>query len=423
MLKKRIVSSVLALCLLICLLPQPALAVEAEPADEQPRAVYTSTYIIRSVSDLLELAELCRLDSWSRGCLVALDADLDLSDTAFSGIPTFGGCFDGGGHTITGFTVETSGSYQGFFRYIQPGATVKDLHIQGDVACSGSTVGGIAGSNSGNIIGCSFTGNVSGTDAIGGIAGCNETAGVVESCSVQGSVHGSHFIGGMTGKNSGVIRNCENHAAINASAPQNTVRLEDITLENITNTEAAITATDFGGIAGSSSGVIRSCTNRGTVGYLSMGYNAGGIAGSQTGFITQCQNYGTVYARKEAGGIVGQMEPSNILQYSVDTLQVLQGHMEELGSLTSAAGYHAAAGGNQLSGHLDTLKGQAGTASDAIRTLLEQLQNGGLPDTDNVNAAISTLSTTISGMSATMGKMGSSCRLSLRYYRRSDVYA
>ena len=39
-------------------------------------------------------------------------------------------------------------------------------------------------------------------------------------------------------------------------------------------------------------------------------------------------NYGTVNARKEGGGIVGQMEPSSVLQYNQDTLQELQGELD-----------------------------------------------------------------------------------------------
>ncbi len=54
-----------------------------------------------------------------------------------------------------------------------------------------------------------------------------------------------------------------------------------------------------------------------------MGYNVGGIVGSQTGYIEGCVNYGTVYARKEGGGIVGQMEPAAPCFYTKDTLQEL----------------------------------------------------------------------------------------------------
>ena len=72
--------------------------------------------------------------------------------------------------------------------------------------------------------------------------------------------------------------------------------------------------------------------NRGAVGYQHVGYNVGGIAGDQSGYIEGCENYGPVQGRKEAGGIVGQMEPQTVLQYGEDTLQRVQRQMNALKS-------------------------------------------------------------------------------------------
>ena len=103
--------------------------------------------------------------------------DIDLSDSGFAPIPTFGGYFDGGGYTIVGLNITNSGSQQGLFRYVQSGGTVENLHVLGNITPSGSksTIGGIVGDNSGVINNCSFDGTVSGSYAVGGIVGINRS--------------------------------------------------------------------------------------------------------------------------------------------------------------------------------------------------------------------------------------------------------
>lgn len=333
---------------------------------------------LTSADDLLQLAENCRLDSWSLDKTVYLDADIDLTGTDFDGIPSFGGLWEGQGHTISGLTLTDEGSVQGLFRYIQTEGTVRRTTVTGTVQPGGSRaeVGGIAGQNAGTIEDCRFEGTATGTTEVGGIAGVNTADGVISGCTVSGSVYGDHFIGGVTGRNDGVVTGCTNLADVNTTVSQNEVDLEDMTVEDLLKTERAADITDVGGIAGCSAGVIRACVNRGSVGYDHIGYNVGGIAGSQTGYIEGCVNYGTVHARKEGGGIVGQMEPSSILQYSADTLQQLQGQLDTLQSLMNKANRDAAASSSELTGRLNELQSQVNTARTAVDSLLDQLANG-----------------------------------------------
>lgn len=274
----------------------------------------TITMEVATADQLVALAKDCRLDSWSRGRTVVLTADIDLTGTDFAGIPTFGGTLEGGGHTISGLTLTGEGSVQGLFRYIQQDAVVKALHVTGTVQPGGTRagVGGLAGENAGTIQNCSFSGTVSGTSRIGGIAGSNTVTGIINGCTVDGSVYGDHFVGGITGQNDGVVSGCTNGAAVNTTVSQNEVKLDDLTVTDLLTTERAADITDIGGIAGSSAGVLRACVNRGAVGYDHIGYNVGGIAGSQTGYIEGCVNYGTVHARKEGGGIVGQIGRAHV---------------------------------------------------------------------------------------------------------------
>ena len=364
----KICSVLLAVCVALSCLP---LGVLAEEPDKE-------TVHIATVEELLQLAENCRLDSWSQHRTVVLDSDLDLTGTGFAGIPTFGGVFQGQHHTISGFHLKQDGSVQGLFRYVQESGEVYDLTVTGTVTPEGSrsTVGGIAGVNAGLLQNVCFSGVVSGADVVGGIAGRNEVSGVIEDCDVRGVVYGSHFIGGIAGENHGVVRNCENSAGVNTTVQQNEVSVSDITMDTLTGTETVTDTTDVGGIAGANSGVLRACVNRATVGYQHMGYNIGGIVGSQTGYVEGCVNFGDVFARKEAGGIVGQLEPSSTLRYQMDTLQTLSRQLNVLQGLTNKAAADAEAAGSELSAQLTSLQGQVSSVRSAVSALLEQTANG-----------------------------------------------
>lgn len=364
----RLLSALLSLCMLAGLLAPAACAEEEEPAVLE----------ISTADQLLALARDCRLDSWSQGRTVVLTADIDLTGCDFTGIPTFGGTLEGKGYTVSGLTLSAEGSVQGLFRYIQQDAVVENLHVTGTVQPGGTRakVGGLAGENAGTIRNCSFSGTVSGTSQIGGIAGSNTVTGLISGCAVGGSVYGDHFVGGMAGRNDGVISGCTNNADVNTTVSQNEVKLEDLTMTDLLTTENGADITDIGGIAGNSTGVVRACINRGSVGYDHIGYNVGGIVGSQTGYVEGCVNYGTVHARKEGGGIVGQMEPSSVLQYSQDTLQQLRGELNTLQGLMNQATQDASASSSEMTAQFEDLKNRVDSARSAVDTLIQKVGDG-----------------------------------------------
>ena len=140
-----------------------------------------STIHIQTQEDLQELAENCRLDTWSQGKTVILDNNLTLDETAdeFLPIPTFGGNFEGNGYTISGLSLDGEDSRAGLFDTLQESAVIERLTVVGQVTPSGDgeTIGGFAGKNYGKIIGCSFEGTIRGTVSVGGLVGINETTG------------------------------------------------------------------------------------------------------------------------------------------------------------------------------------------------------------------------------------------------------
>lgn len=390
---KKIISLALAVLLLLSL-PSP---VFAEPTELK----------IASLEEFLTFAKNCRLDSYSWDLQVVLECDIDLTGTDFTGVPIFGGSFDGNNHTVSGFSFTADGSDQGLFRYLTATAQVKNLTVKAQLHPTGSRsqIGGIAGVNRGSIDNCQFTGDISGSEYIGGIAGLNTVTGRIENCTVEGNLYGDHFVGGIAGSNAGVIKGCKNRSSINTTPQQNSVDISDITMDTLLNTEAVNTVTDIGGIAGGSSGVIRECENRGHVGYPQIGYNVGGIAGTQSGYIADCHNYGSIQGRKEVGGIVGQMEPALLMEYSTDTLQILEGQLGTMSSMAGQAAGNAQAHGTQLTDQLNALQGQIEDAQAALEILTPGAE---LPDPDEILAAQNTLSAALGAMPETLERITAS---------------
>lgn len=328
---------------------------------------------IDSVEELREFARNCWLDTWSVNKKVYLTNDLNLSGSNFTSIPTFGGYFDGQGHTISGLTIRNSISYTGLFCYTQESAVIANLKVQGNVRPSGRpmVVGGIVGDNSGIMIRCAFEGNVEGNDYVGGVTGFNERSGILIDCSSSGKVTGAHYTGGIVGENTGNISSCVNEADVNTSNEDKAVSLEDINLEQYAaglldaesgdgkpDSASAINNTiDSGGIAGLSTGVIQYCENSGTIGYEHVGYNIGGIVGRQSGYVYSCENSGSVYGRKDVGGIAGQTEPYIAIDLSEDIAYQLSENIDQLHDLT----------GRMLD--------DAGTESDTVSARLTMIQD------------------------------------------------
>ncbi len=395
-LMRRLAAGFTALALSVGL-ALPVFADDTEPLPEQKPTVHITT-----VDELLQLAKDCSLDTYSTNRTVLLEADLDLVGQGFAGIPIFNGTFDGQGHTISNLNLVQDGSVVGFFRYLESDAVVQDLKLEGRAMPEGSrhTVGSVVGSNAGTVKNCSFVGVSSGASKVGGIAGENLAGGTVESCTVTGSVYGAHFVGGIVGDNHGVIASCVNKAGVNTKVEQNEIDISSLTMKDLIGTENVADITDIGGVAGSSAGVVKNCQNLGTVGYQHMGYNVGGIVGSQTGYVTACTNYGTVYARKEAGGIVGQMEPNSILEYEKDTLQILGEQLEELQTLVDHACDDANAAANDTSARLNNLQSNVTNARAALERLLQTTADNVTLGTTDTTVDLSELKNSLKGESA-----------------------
>lgn len=299
---------------------------------------------VDSAAALVKLSEACVFDSYSKGKVFELTADIDLSGSGFYPIASFGGIFRGNGHTISGLYLNAAGGDVGLFRFIEPDGIVENLTVRGTVRPDGSrkNVGGIAGTNRGRIDGCTFAGVAEGKENTGGIAGYNEAGGLIENCTNQSAVSGLNATGGIVGLNEGIVEGCRNSGEVNTS-----VQAEQDEETGSTGISLDGTILDAekvyhtGGIAGNSTGTIRTSQNEAAVGYLHSGYNTGGIAGIQNGLIVQCSNRGEIRGRKDTGGIVGQFEPYVQLWYQEDTIQKVQNEidtlLDQMGALADSA--------------------------------------------------------------------------------------
>lgn len=351
---------------------------------------------IKNEKDYLNLVKKCKTDTWSKGKTVTLANDIDLSKTDFSPIPTFGGHFDGKGYTISGIKINKKGSATGLFRYIQSGATVENLNVSGTVTPDGTqkNIGGIVGSLSGTLKNCTFSGNIKAKTNVGGIAGYVTETGVIDSCTFSGSVIATSYTGGIAGQNFGTISNCENKGSINTKNTEESKTIQDVDIDitNLRSTENFEAATDTGGIAGYSKGKISDCTNRGNVGYKSVGYNTGGICGRQAGYLNNCTNYGTINGRKDIGGIVGQAEPYIILEYTRDVLEQAN---DVFGRIQDIADDNSLLSGTALGDSFDSLNdtlsrinSSAGVLSDDMSTYADKISDSANEISDRLNTAV-----------------------------------
>lgn len=372
---------------------------------------------IKNADDLIQLSKDCSFDQWSRGKTVILDNDIDLKNLEFTPIPIFGGLFDGNDHTISGLNIKVEGSNQGLFRYLEEGAIVRDLSVEGSVLPSGekSIVGGLAGNNKGTLENCEFKGLVKGKDTIGGLVGWNNSTGQIIDSYFDGIIYGDSKVGGISGYNSGTILACENNSSVNTSVEDPKVDITDITLENIQLTNLVADATDIGGIVGLNIGVVQSSENYGEVGYPHSGYNVGGIAGRQSGYLTKSSNYGDIYGRKEVAGIVGQIEPhiSTIIESSM--LEGLERELNALDSSITKMIADAKSTSDITTQNFLSLQDKIDTSKGHVKSLIDQtevLVSDGMEELDKISIigleALEILKPVIGNMTNLIGVMESS---------------
>ncbi len=169
-------------------------------------------YIIEDAADLWTFANMLRgSTSHLSDCAKIADGVtmIDVSDEMWQGIPSnmtmpdgYRGTFDGNGATIK-LTMAISAGYQvGFFNTLDAGGVIKNVTIDGSVS-GNYDVGGVCGRNGGTIIDCNNKADVSGkNDRVGGIAGsCMDGGKLIafKTMSNSGQIEAGSRVGGIVG--------------------------------------------------------------------------------------------------------------------------------------------------------------------------------------------------------------------------------
>lgn len=274
-----------------------------------------------------------------------LTSDIDLTGkewtpigcyNSYSDCVYYGGTFDGGGHTVSGLTINNAKTYQALFSYVK-GGTIQDLTVKGSVKTSTKSSSYAAGivsyGNPVTIKNCTnevdVTASAKGYAA--GVCAYVINGSKLESCTNKGMVSGyGDYVGGVAGTVTGsttTITGCFNHGVVTNTGKPSSYAYSTggiaggistgVTVERCGNT-GNITSTlkRTGGIAGSAGGTINACFNTGTITGI---YGVGGIAGdsgTSDAKVTGCYNTGDVKGvspsasfkdtnAKGIGGIIG----------------------------------------------------------------------------------------------------------------------
>ena len=308
--KKRMVSLLLVLVMLLGLLPTAALAAPASGGS----GTEADPYLIATAQDLADFRDAVNgsaKKSTSKLC-AKLTANIDLSTlgdrdwtpigyyTGYSDCVYYGGTFDGGGFTISGLKIKSTKPYQALFGYVK-GGIIKNLTVDGSVTTATTSSAYAAG-----IVGygdpvtmkkCTnqVTVNVTQKGYAAGVAAYAGTGSTITGCTNQGNISGvGGYLGGIVGTAKGVtITNCINNGDV---------------------VDSMLSATYpycVGGIAGSaiSASRITNCGNAGAV--TSHLKNTGGVVGYFAGTAEKCFNSGNVTGIYATGGIVGNISSAN----------------------------------------------------------------------------------------------------------------
>ena len=339
------------------------------------------TIYIGSADDLRSLAARCSYDAWSEGKTVVLQRDVSLGGVDFSPIASFGGVFEGNGHTVSGLNVASGVSPAGLFGTVAQGGVVRDLNVEGTVVPGGSaeSAGGVAGINRGTLLGCSFVGTVKGEKRIGGVAGENAATGSIRRCTANGGVFGKNMTGGVVGANHGTVSLCVNRAYVNTDTLDPSVSFERLDLNlaegagSLASPDTYNVTVDSGGVAGFSDGTLIGCRNQGGVGYPHVGYNVGGVVGRSSGHAASCENEGKVFGRREVGGVAGMAEPYVKLDLKESSLEQVRQQLAALSGSVRRTIDDASGASAAVSARLTELNRGVNEAADRAQTLTDRL--------------------------------------------------
>lgn len=360
--KKRLISWLLVLCLVVSLFPMSGFAAsdDAEEVDwsqgKVPEQIGT-LILIRNTDQLGWLSTKVAEGNSFHGYTVELRADLDMTDVGWGGIGYnlnnyFSGTFDGRNHTIR--NLSASGSVNSFSILNAPrhtiglfgvcnGATIKNLFLD-NVSFSITNESGYSNSYSSIDGTCVFGGAVAGyaVDSVfqniivrnasirvrtegesakargGGICGYASGCSFAHCINANGSVQGITtsivdvaMAGGLVGEwvNGDTMRQCYNSSTVLGTASSSTAYVGGLVGKS-TSTSGTLSS-------------IRDCYNTAQVQHSSQMMEdayVGGLLGYSSSTVNRCYNAGSVVVT--SGGYVGDKYTAGIAAGGISTSSV-----------------------------------------------------------------------------------------------------
>ncbi|HML75218.1 MAG TPA: GLUG motif-containing protein [Anaerohalosphaeraceae bacterium] len=213
-------------------------------------------------------------------------------------------------------------SYVGGLTGYNSSGTIIHSHATGDVIGSSPNesyyIGGLVGTNSGEIASCYATGSVncSTYEHVGGLVGENSISCTITSCYATGGISGKSNVGGLVGKNRGAITFCYTAGTVTGESyigglvgynyPDSGEIVSSYATGNVSGYSRV------GGLVGANGRIVTQCHATGLVSGFSESSYIGGLVGSSSGTMTYCYSTGAVSGGNYVGGLAGSVSPGMI---------------------------------------------------------------------------------------------------------------
>ena len=205
----------------------------------------------------------------------------------------FTGSYDGGGKNITNLFVNSSIAHVGLFGTTED-ATLKNIKIvAGYVEATNSqgTAAMVVGSPVGSeVLNCNVTGVVRSTSSAGGVSGSGGPSALaayttIEGCSFSGDVYGVLAAGGIAPQspNNCSIKRCSSEGTVTATGASGSA----------------------GGIAGAAFARVENCYSHAAISAVDKAGGLIGVVSGDAARIINCYSTGTVRHARELGGLIG----------------------------------------------------------------------------------------------------------------------
>lgn len=138
-----------------------------------------------------------------------LEDNIDLGHESIPQLINFNGVFEGKGHSIRNISVNINKDIKYTHGLLINGnqGIVRNLRLENVDINNNWKIGGIVGTNHGEVKNCSVTGKINGEKNVGGIVCKNKTRGIVSECEFSGEITSQQYSGGIVGENKGKIEN------------------------------------------------------------------------------------------------------------------------------------------------------------------------------------------------------------------------